>query len=495
MWRYDLNEENWSPVPVHSSTQPSPRSEFAHAIYLDDFIVFGGKGDTELYNDLYIYNVRSYEWSLVAVESSAIPAARRGACMAVSDDFFLIYGGLTASGYSNQLWKFDYDTKGYTLLESLSSAPGSAFSQCHIDTNSDGHQVFRVYMGETFSESSISFLYEYDITIGTWNVIKEAEYDEYSRFKGTVFMINDIILIAGGNSWGPIITDSINVFNHKTLEFKNIGNLPDYTHQVASVYYKNKIYIHGGGDNFGSLYLKGTVKNDLVVIELSDECGDSDLICISECSKGTYYKEGSCHICSEGSFSENIGSVECDLCPSGYFSEIIGAETHRTCTACPYGYYNDQEGQSFCRECPSTYNCAIDRIRPEMYVEALKSESIQPDILDYESEKVGEITMNFNIGMIFLLCVFIITILSFSKTRYIIQELDLYSLRHNYDEGQAMYVRNTLFGGIFTIVFIFAGTAVVFNFLLSYYIDNIRETKGLIPLFSLEQEYKEVIST
>jgi hypothetical protein len=58
MWRYDLNEENWSPVPVHSSTQPSPRSEFAHGIYLDDFIVFGGKGDTELYNDLYIFNVR-----------------------------------------------------------------------------------------------------------------------------------------------------------------------------------------------------------------------------------------------------------------------------------------------------------------------------------------------------------------------------------------------------------------------------------------------------
>jgi hypothetical protein len=94
-----------------------------------------------------------------------------------------------------------------------------------------------------------------------------------------------------------------------------------------------------------------------------------------------------------------------------------------------------------------------------------------------------------------LLCVFIITILSFSKTRYIIQKLDLYSLRHNYDEGQAMYVRKTLFGGIFTIVFIFGGIALVFNFLLSYHIDNIRETKGLIPLFSLEQEYEEVIFT
>jgi N-acetylneuraminic acid mutarotase len=92
MWRFDLIKESWSPVPVLSYTQPSSRSEFAHAIYLDEIMVFGGKGNTntELYNDLYIYNVRSSEWNLVTANSSIIPAPRRGACMAVSDDFFLI---------------------------------------------------------------------------------------------------------------------------------------------------------------------------------------------------------------------------------------------------------------------------------------------------------------------------------------------------------------------------------------------------------------------
>ena len=177
MWRYDLNEENWSPVPVLSSTQPTPRSEFAHAIYQDNFIVFGGKGDTELYNDLYTYKVRASEWNLVPVYSTIIPAARKGACMAVSDDFFLIFGGETASGYSNELWKFEYSSSSYTLLESPITVPKLAFSNCHIDTNSEGHPIFHVYMGQIHHSYSISSLYGYNITLGTWFSVVEAFYN------------------------------------------------------------------------------------------------------------------------------------------------------------------------------------------------------------------------------------------------------------------------------------------------------------------------------
>jgi hypothetical protein len=485
MWRFDLNQENWSPVPVLSSTQPSPRSEFAHAVNQDDFVVFGGRGETELYNDLYIYNVRRSEWELVVVESTSFPSARRAACIAISDEFFLLYGGETSSGYNNELWKFDYNTKRYTLLDSPSTAPRSAFSQCHIDTNPEGHQIFHVYMGETYSENSISFLYEYNITLDTWYAVKEEVYDDYSRSKGTVFMIKDIMLIAGGNNLNTVSTDTIDIFDKKTLEFKQIGNLPDFIYYGASAYYKNKIYIHGGGDNFGKLPLKGTVRNDMLVIEMSDECGKSELICISECSRGTYFKEGSCHKCPAGSFSEDIGSLDCEKCPSGYFSDIIGAETRRVCRPCPYGYYNDQEGQSFCRVCPASYLCALDNILPEMYSEVSRSESIQPYMLEYDKEKVEEFAWNFNIFISAWIVVFIITILLFSKTRQIAQNIDLYSLQHNYDENQSMYIRKTLIGGIFTIVFIFTSIAVVFHMLLSFSMDNIRETKGLVPFFSV----------
>jgi hypothetical protein len=191
MWKFDLKEENWSPVPILSSTQPSPRSEFAHAAHLNDFVVYGGKGDTELYNDLYRYNVKRSEWDIVSVKSTSIPAARKAACIAVSDDFLLIYGGETAAGYSNELWKFEFRTLSYTLLRSPRKAPKSAFSKCNIDINSEGYQIFKIYMGETYSQTSISFLYEYNITLDTWFAVEEDYYVENSRTRGAIFMIND----------------------------------------------------------------------------------------------------------------------------------------------------------------------------------------------------------------------------------------------------------------------------------------------------------------
>jgi hypothetical protein len=72
-------------------------------------------------------------------------------------------------------------------------------------------------------------------------------------------------------------------------------------------------------------------------------------------------------------------------------------------------------------------------------------------------------------------------------------KIDIFSQRHNYDIDQPMYIRKTLIGGIFTTAFIFASIAIIFSMFLSYAIDNIRETKALVPLAALEQKYDNVI--
>ncbi len=115
MWYYNINEEDWNAVSFKSSLVPSPRSDFAHARYLEDFIIFGGKGDDGLYNDLYRYNVRNREWRLISIESSIMPSARKAACMAAGDDFILIYGGIEASEYNNEIMEVRL---GYSKLYS-----------------------------------------------------------------------------------------------------------------------------------------------------------------------------------------------------------------------------------------------------------------------------------------------------------------------------------------------------------------------------------------
>ncbi len=65
----------------------------------------------------------------------------------------------------------------YTLLESPITVPKLAFSNCHIDTSSEGHPIFHVYMGQIHHSYSISSLYGYNITLGTWFSVVEAFYN------------------------------------------------------------------------------------------------------------------------------------------------------------------------------------------------------------------------------------------------------------------------------------------------------------------------------
>ncbi len=87
MWSFDINKRNWSPILAESSTLPPPRSDFAHARFQDNLVIFGGKGESELLSDLYRYNINTREWKLLTTESYPKPTARRASCMSVADDF------------------------------------------------------------------------------------------------------------------------------------------------------------------------------------------------------------------------------------------------------------------------------------------------------------------------------------------------------------------------------------------------------------------------
>jgi hypothetical protein len=493
MWAYDIKMEDWSSIPVRSSFIPLARSDFSHARYQDDFIIFGGKGDAELINDIAIFGTRDREWKIIDVETTR-PSARRAACMAAADDFLVIYGGITSDGYSNELWKFEWATKSYTLLDSSKFAPKSAFSQCHIDWDSDGDILFKVYMGEAEGESPLSSVYEYNIHLNKWSVILEASInDTISISKSAIFMIEDKMIIAGGSMWGYGTYEDIYILKNGFTEKIVIGALPMPVFHGASAYYKNKIYIHGGGGSFGELPLKSTVKNDLIIIQLNEECDNYDEICMSKCSKGTYYKSGECHLCAKGSYSDRIGSEKCNLCMAGYFSDTIGAETVKACKPCPYEYFNTQEGQSMCMKCPSGSTCSMNEVQNDNSSEIIRYTSTQPEFLDYYNQSVDESSKNFYIIMSILLVMSILSLLIFKRARYFFKMIDIFSKHHNYEQDKPMTIKKTLIGGIFTMAFMFYALGIIFNVFLSYGLDNIRETKGLVPLVALEQQYENVI--
>jgi hypothetical protein len=120
MWSFNLDLEEWNPVQIQSATIPQPRSDFGYSRSDENIVLFGGKGEAGLLNDLYLFNLRSHEWTLINSESSIMPTPRKGVCISsdVEKGISLIFGGITAIGYTNELWKFDWSTKNtnYSLL-------------------------------------------------------------------------------------------------------------------------------------------------------------------------------------------------------------------------------------------------------------------------------------------------------------------------------------------------------------------------------------------
>jgi hypothetical protein len=234
------------------------------------------------------------------------------------------------------------------------------------------------------------------------------------------------------------------------------------------------------------------VKNHLIVINLNDKCEGPDDFCISDCSKGTYHQKEGCKLCPKGSYSDKTDIESCSLCRAGYFSDIIGAETSKTCKPCPVGYFTNREGESMCLECPADGICSLAESSLYQTPSILPYYSVQPDLLDYKTDTVEENSSRFYIIISVISPVFIAILMSFPRARNFLKNKDIFYLRHNYEEDQPMYIRRTLIGGLFTTAFYFAAVGIIFSMILSYSIDNVLETKALVPLAALEQQYDRV---
>jgi hypothetical protein len=446
-------------------------------------------------NDLFIANLATLNYYVIEYKSNIIPSPRKGSCLAAYEGFFLLFGGIAGDGYSNELWKFDWGTREYELLSSLDGPPPSAYSNCRIYKDIGSGEVhFQVYMGEMEGVPT-SFLYEYNLKFKKWTEKKSSILDiRISRSQTSSFIINNKLVVIGGVESNYIAFNEIKVLNLDTGEVKTIGYIPEYSYYAASTFYKNKIYIHGGGYSFGSLPYRDIKKNNLIVINLNEDCEIISDSCIPECSKGTYNNNGECEICPAGSYSDTIGAESCKLCPIGYFSDVKGADSSETCKLCTNGYFGVEAGQSRCYECPYNGICSYNSQIMKYESSSPTLGSIQPKQYEYKQDTVDRYSNYFDLFMGLFCSITIVILLSFFKYRRILTSLDLYSQAHNYEINKELYMRKTLIGGIATMIFFGTALSIIFKMTLAFYIDNIIETKALVPAVALEQDYETVIN-
>ncbi len=132
--------------------------------------------------------------------------------------------------------------------------------------------VFMTYVGEkTGHVNQKEFIY-YNLKTSEWTSQKAVYPTNELRAKSSVFKIKDKIIRAGGSQRDVYSNDDIYLFDINTGAVNLVGTLPFKIYSAASIFYMNKIYISGGGDSFGRLQLENVVKNDVVVIDLNENC-------------------------------------------------------------------------------------------------------------------------------------------------------------------------------------------------------------------------------
>ncbi len=477
---------------IKSNQFPTPRSEFAYTRIGEILVIYGGEIDSVLLGDMHYLNLRTQEWKSVESTSTVNPANRKGSCMASANDSIFIFGGITNQGYSNELWKFDSGSGTYALLDSFGDIPiKSARGGCKAYINQDNDVIFETYLGESVGRQALSSIYSYNVSTKVWTYIREHSNDVFSKSQTATLYIDNKLLVAGGAFWSFRANDEIYIYDSDKRIHQKVGNLPRKTYNAASVFYKNKLYIYGGGASFNRLPLSKIPVNDLIVIEFDDYCSDRPTFCKESCSPGTHYRNDSCITCSEGFYSKNIGSSVCTPCPKGYFSDKESADSEIFCKPCSEYTFNEKEGQRMCYDCAENSKCSETNV--SLTIDEFKYETTyfdNPDIYKSNQEKVSEYTDNFNLILALISTVILLLLISIKRIRIFITNLDYYSLNHNY--SGVMIVKQTFIGGLTTIILIIISISLAFSMGLAYSIDNIEETKALVPSVIIREEYGSV---
>jgi hypothetical protein len=407
--------------------------------------------------------------------------------MTLASKYLFIFGGWSAEGYNNDLWTFDPTVKKYRLINDGSGSnapPKVANMRCEGEYN-DRDVLLYVFSGDTLGFNPFQDIYYYNLTSSSWRYKGRTEYA--SSYGVSIKISNKIISIGGiQREINPENTISIYDIDTRT---HILDTLPVYIFGASYIYYKDSIYIFGGGQQIDE-HVTVRPSNNFYELSLNSKCTDSE--CDWPCSKGTYSLDSDCKPCGYGTYSSIFGSENCQLCPEGSFGPYLGALDDELCLRCPEGSYNNKLGQKYCLDCLAGTYCPIGSTASSLFLTSKIYSSSQPTSFKSERKEVEEYSMSIQLSLGGGALVIIVLVLAFSHLRGKVAMLDVFSEQHYNQDDKPMIKRQTRLGGLFSLSFLFIAITYSCTTFLTHSYDNILEIKTLVPIVTLSDEVKSV---
>lgn len=457
LWKYSIKKDLWSLV-ASNGPKPSPRSSYSGDSTGDLLAIWGGENESGYLNDLFIYNSFSETWAKYITSSLFFPTKRKDACIVFDLPFAYIYGGTNALGPLSDLWRFNFGNNTYTKL--TESKP-MAKPTCSI------------------IKSNIILIINENWYIKYGIPDSSLEIKSISMPAGSsIFITDEYYILLGGRTKN--YDKAYNTVKSIELSQDNEAYLNDFFYDAAHDYFNKSIYVYGGGFMTSEYALFPYMPMPRFMrIDMNEICEIK--MCKAICSTGfKKTNNGQCSLCLEGTYSPNMGSSTCYNCDAGFYNYYQGSTSKNQCYPCPEGTFGDKIAGKLCKICPPDVYCPVRSVYPAQNALGVKQKyAFQPGLYKPEyPNKVLDILFKLILGMTILIATLGI---SFKFLRKYLKQIDLFSMKHCYEEGEYMKITKNLIGGFFSLLF-FSSTIIVIGYFMSIFLyENLDEKKLLLP--------------
>ena len=555
LWSFS-DTTGWVSYQIEGDS-PSARSSYGCAAEGDIMIIWGGESDSGYLNDMYMYEAASNKWESIQ-PTGTIPTARKGVCIVLNLPVVYIFGGSTSSGVVRELWEYNTATNVYTQLYGNNDIYNEvvpdqvSYPTCYFSNNS-----IIVMFGVGSSDTPMGSVYSYSLETKKWSSLYTADTIEFKKSLAVTLFKNNTIIVLGGEEWSTDPYKTCFTINLETKTGTIVAELPFYFYAGGFVIYNSVLYIHGGGSVIGNTMRTSVPMYSFHKINITSLSNRISLFCSPGsygdssncflCPPG-YYSESfnqnrctpcepgyynsikgassvrQCYPCGEGTYSDTNGSSNCYDCPTGKFCPVGSTNYNNdhyvleSISNQPISFKADSlsEKQNILYICVGTVFFSLILFmllrknnksgNSKIEKNHIKSNSKYVVHEPLESHQEGEVLEDINSSIAKidvseedynkdLLDEDKTSKPKKKKSKDVFKKIDIYRNMHNYELNHPMYLKKTTLGGVFTVFFILTAILIISLSSFQYSLNNVSESKTLLPLVILEKMYPKIQSS
>ncbi|XP_060732269.1 uncharacterized protein si:dkey-3d4.3 isoform X2 [Tachysurus vachellii] len=230
-WKYNVVCNKWIKLDCDSDNAPDELEEHSMVSHQGVLYIFGGLRDSA-YSDtktpLWLFDTAKEHWFFIEEQSplaqNVAPANRKGHSAVVLGSSMFIYGGyIDMRGTSQEFWKFNLDSRLWSLLSIAQVGPGPRHSHSAI-THEDCMYLYGGLQGLKEQRD----LWRWSSYDHTWTCIRT--FSGPSKLMGhSAVVYKDSMLLFGGGETQTAPTNCLWSLNLTTRMWERLPSLPAST--------------------------------------------------------------------------------------------------------------------------------------------------------------------------------------------------------------------------------------------------------------------------